>query len=90
MGYRETEGQHDDRASLHTPDLGHPHQTPSPPRGSIHLFRGVLDCPHQTRVLPPRVTSNLQHGLVPTVQDLQDGWNLLLGLQQQGFEIHQH
>ena len=56
----------------------------------MHLFRGVLDCPHWTRVLPPCVTSNDQHGLVPTVQDLQDGWNLLLGLQQQGFEIHQH
>ena len=90
MGDQGRDGQHADGASLHTPDRGPPHQTPSPPRGSMHLFRGVLDCPHWTRVLPPCVTSNDQHGLVPTVQDLQDGWNLLLGLQQQGFEIHQH
>ena len=54
-----------------------------------HLHVSTLKS-QQGRPRPPHITSDLQHGLVPTVQDLQDGWNLLLGLQQQGFEIHQH
>lgn len=35
-------------------------------------------------------SSDVQHGLIRTVQHLQNRWYLLLGLQQQGFEVHEH
>lgn len=40
--------------------------------------------------VPGSLTSNVQHGLIPTVQHLEHRWHLLLCLQEQGLQVHQH
>lgn len=34
------------------------------------------------------LTSNVQHGLIPTVQHLEHRWHLLLRLQEQSLQVH--